>query len=263
MSLCDDQLTKELHSKNFSVVRLPRTNIRPLDLYAIGAAQRPSIGRVQDLWKSDRPQDVITVDEGGAAAITVTETGKLRCGVGVNLLSGAFEELGVKSSKLRSEYEKAKFIKITFNQPRSLRANVAQLGKYLAAGDLDWRNPVVNQFLLLGGTEVIVVSEVLQSTSISVEAFADRTTVVDLNATAIEQLGTADLKIQADKQRRGVVSYAGKEPVTFAFKAFRLAIVDGLWTLEGIDPSAELSGKTTAPAKERGPLDPDGLTDIG
>lgn len=261
MSFCRDQLTRELQSKGYSVVRLPRSGIEPLDVYGIQGKQRQALGRVQDLWRTAPLQKGIDVSTGAVSDLSVSETDSMRLSLAFDLLAAALRSFAWNAPKARMAYERAARLKIVFNQPTFRRANMLQLGGYLNDADLHVGSPIIEAFFFSGSADAIVLTEVLQATSITVEAEDRQGGEVDLDVGLLERLSNGALNTKADKSRLGVVTYTGATPVTFAFKAIRLLIEDGTWTVDGIKPGTDLGPKGTF--HELPPLDPDGLTDLG
>jgi hypothetical protein len=264
MGLCRDQLTKELQSKGYSVVRLPRSGIEPLDIYGIDGKDRQPLGRLEDLWISLWPQNDIEIKTGDVSDLSVRETDSMKFRLAFDLLSKVFAGHGWDAPKLENAYSKAHRLKIVFNSPTFRQANALQLGKYIIDGDLHIRSPVVQRYFFTGDCYAIVITEVLQSKSITLEAVDAKGSELSIDASLIEGLSNASLVAKADQSREGVVTYTGSAPVTFAFKAVAILIDGGSWTIDGIDPTLTLGpgGGGKSPIMHP-PLDPDGLTDLG
>jgi hypothetical protein len=261
MAFCRDRLTKELQSKKYNVVRLPRSGIEPLDVYGIEGKRREPLGRVEDLWSTALSQKHIEITTGIVSDLSVTETDSMRLSLAFEFLAEAFRGFGWNVPKVHTAYQNAHRLKILFNKPTFRRASVLQLGKYLNMGDLQVRSPVVQKYFFSGSADAIILTEVLQAMSITVEAEGTKGSELDLNVGLLEGMSNGSLSAKADQSRLGAVTYTGSIPVTFAFKAIRLLIQAGAWTVEGVDPDTDLG--PTGTFDELPPLDPDGLADLG
>ena len=261
MAFCRDRLTKELQSKKYSVVRLPRTGIEPLDIYGVEGKLRTYLGRVQDLWTADDSKNDIKIDEGNATEIGVTETHSMRLSAAFELLKDTFLAAVWDVPKVKTAYEGAKRLQIAFEQVTFRRANVLQLGKYLNKADLPLSNAIIQQYFFSGSAYAIVLTEVLRAGSIRIDAQSSMKGEVSIDVDALEALSNAKLTATANRAIQGSVTYKGSEPVTFAFKAIRLMLDKGMWTVEGVDPDVDLGSSGTVPVLID-PLDPDGLTDL-
>jgi hypothetical protein len=176
------------------------------------------------------------------------------------LLSAALATLGVEKAKLEAAYKGAKKLQISFDKPHYRRANLLQVGRALIARDLPAHNSVFRRYFLEGKADAYLVTEVLVSSSITVEAFKDKESAVELNASAVAQLANAKVTTKSSHEQAGTVTYEGTQPVTFAFKAVPIIIENGMWTVEGIKAELTLSDRETPLAPEVKPLDPERLT---
>ena len=90
-------------------------------------------------------------------------------------------------------------------------------------------------------TAAFIITEVLKSSSITVTASNDQGTAVNVDVPAIQQTVGAKVSVNAAANSNGAVTYAGTEQLTFGFKCFGIAYVNGQWQIYSAKPSAALA----------------------
>jgi hypothetical protein len=114
-------------------------------------------------------------------------------------------------------------------------------GNYLASGDLNTSNPIVSQYFLEDDAQAYLIVEVLQSDSVSVSAKTDRGTTVNVDIPEIQKVLGAKIGVTLGGADSSTMTFKGPEPITFGFKAFAIAFVNGRWTLKGTQSSGDMA----------------------
>lgn len=239
MALCSDKSLTYLNDLGYNVVRLPRRGIEPLDVLGRDGKSLERLGRLDQLWTSAKP-----VPEAGApqpaAHVNGQTTGEMKLSVGLRLLSGVLGAIGAKVPELGFAYSRADMLQFTFGNVASKSVAPLEVGEFLSTGDLHAANPVVARYFGEDDTEAFVITEVLQSTEITVSAKDERGGELKADVPAIKAVVGANVSVAAKDATGAQITYGGAAPVTFGFKAFAIAF-DGRWRITGAEPSAELA----------------------
>lgn len=108
------------------------------------------------------------------------------------------------------------------------------MGEYLREGDLATDNPFVRRFFFDEDHRAYIITEVLQSNAISVSAQDDSAGDVDVDVPAIQNLLKGELKVEVTQGTKGDLTYKGTQFLTFGFKAYQIAFMDGRWDVERV-----------------------------
>jgi hypothetical protein len=243
MAICKDKMTNYLDKLGYNVVRLPRTGINPLDLIIEQGKKFENLGSLKSVWSSSEPVPTPTVDN-KAANISTRETSLLDLNIGLNALSSIFEGLGFSIPSLGTAFTKARKLKLVFNNVRIEKIETFAIGDYLSAADsakLDQRNIVV-KYLLDEELPIYVISETLLSNSITVEAYKDSSTKVDIDLGVLNEAIKVDLKSKFEKSSESAITYEGgeKDYLVFGFKCFEIAYSEE-WIVKGPGDKVYLS----------------------
>ncbi len=239
MAACKDPSLTYLNGAGYNVVRLPRAGIDPLDI--LGKDQSVErIGRVDQMWTSDRPLPAINgpLD---ATAVSGQKTSELKLSIGLKILSAALGAMGAAVPEVSAAYSKASKVTFTLSGVKTFGADPLEVGHYLAEGDLASANPFVRRYFDDEDTAAYIVTEVLKSKSITVTAANDRGADVAVDVPAIQQAVGAKVAVSAGGASNATLTYSGAELLTFGFKCFGIAYVNGQWQVFSAKPSAALS----------------------
>src|SRR5438552_1350210 len=99
----------------------------------------------------------------------------LDLGVGLKILAEVLGGMGSATGlpTLYLTYQKPRSVQFKFTYVVSVQVTPFAIGTYLASGTLDSRNPFVTRYFGNDGTQEYILSEVLQSSSVSVTAKDD------------------------------------------------------------------------------------------
>jgi hypothetical protein len=239
MAVCKDPSLTYLNGAGYNVVRLPRVGIEPLDV--LGRDQSiERLGSLDQMWSSsrERPAAKGPLD---AAGVSGQKTSELKLSIGLKLLSSTLGALGATVPEVSAAYSRASKITFTLNDVKAFVCDPLAVGEYLAEGDLSSANPIVRRYFDDEDTAAFVITEVLKSASFTVTASNDRGTAVNVDVPAIQQTVGAKVSVNAASNGSGAVTYAGAELLTFGFKCFGIAYVNGQWQIHSAKPSAGLA----------------------
>jgi len=260
MGVCKDPRLTYLNDLGYNVVRLPRQGIVPLGVIGRDRKSKLWLGRLDQIWTSEEAPPVA----GGPMAVgglSGQRTSDIKISFGLDILASVLGGmLGATPPSLNAAYKNAKSLQFKFGEVRSVGIDPFAIGNFLGKGDLK-PNPVVSHYFTGGDdTSAMVVSEVLESKSISVVAKRDDATDVSVNVAEIKAVVGAKVGVNAANQASTEIVYDGSEFLAFGYKAFGIGMADGRWQVYGLDASQGL-----AFGLEEGPkplVDQDRLVDL-
>jgi len=235
MAFCSDSTINYLDSLGYSVVRIPRKNVNPLDL--IGRDHdRMRLGTLDQLLKNPGAAlPKVAMDE-LMANISGKSTQKLKIGIGVNILGDILNALAGSTLGIKSAYEKAKTVEFQFKDVLKDSVEPLAVGKYLRDAEVDVDNPVLKRYVL-GRGQLFLVVETIKSKSITVKAEGSSGASIDLDVPAINGIASGKLDADTSKASSGEVTYTGQEPLVFGFKSMRVIVKDGTLDVRDVAPN--------------------------
>lgn len=245
MARCKDPSLTHLNDKGYNVVRLPRAGIEPLDVLGRDNTSTERLGRLQRIWTSSSPVPEPEA-ELPAAAINGQRTSNLKLSIGLKVLSDVLGAMGAEMPHLGFAYSRAKTLQFTFTDVKTKSVSPFALGDFLADGDLKTNNPFVTRYFEDDDTDSYVIFEVLQSSSILVSGKDSRKSSVSVDVPAVQQQIGADIDVDTSSEKSDTLTYTGKVPLTFGFKAFNIEFIDGRWQVEALGASADTAFADTS-----------------
>lgn len=235
MGLCRDNATNYLAQLGYSVVRIPRESITPLNL----------IGRDRDQMKLGT-LDQLLANQGGtlpeatidqvASQVSGQTSSKMKLGIGINVLGNVLGALAGTQLGIDAAYQNAKTIQFEFTDVFFDSVEPLAVGQYLRDAEVDVGNPVLDRYVM-GKGQLFVITEILKSASITVKAEKSGGGNLSLDVPVIQQIASGKLQLEASRASTGVVTYSGSRRLTFGFKCFRIGIVNGDLELSAAAPN--------------------------
>ncbi len=182
--------------------------------------------------------------------------------MGLKLLADVLGAFNAAMPQLGFAYRRARSIQITFTNVQSIAIDPFDIGDFLANGDLDSANPFVAHYFLDDDSDAYVISETLVSNALTVTAADENGDEISMDVPAIEEVVGANIEVKSGNSRHTVLTYKGKTPLTFGFKAYSIAYDNGRWSTHGVTPSGgiALAAPTRAIETEAAPVAPVLLT---
>ncbi|GLR59347.1 hypothetical protein [Rhizobium indigoferae] len=239
MGICTDNALTYLNEIGYNVVRVPRRGINPLDVLGRDGKSLERLGKLSQIWRSseavpeERPPEF-------ASAVTGQKTNEMSTSVGLKLLYGILGSLGSAAPKLDFVFADAESIQFTFGDVTYRGVDPFAVGSYLGHGDLSGDGPIFERYFENDEAQTYVITEVLESTSISVEAKDKKSGRIDMQIPVIKQAIGANLSVSSASESSGGVTFSGTVPVVFGFKVFNIAF-DGKWRMSGAAPGPGLA----------------------
>src|ERR1051325_1767015 len=244
MPICRDRLLTYLNKDGYNVVRRPRGGISPLDLIGQTGSNPEWLGGLKTIWSSEIP-----VPKAGAeqpvAGVSLDErsfyTADLNFSVGSELLDHILQGLGASLPSLGFALNRRSRFSFKINEPKSVGVAPLEIGNFLKAGDLAVANPFVRRYFTGNEARAFVISEILRSCSVTLTADRDKNTMASIQAVAVQDLLKADGALKASNVSSEAITFEGRQPVVFGFKAFEIVYLNGRWNVDRLDPDGALA----------------------
>ena len=227
MSKQKDPSVSKLNDLGYNVIKVPRTDIAPLELLARDARskQLSKIGKISSFWKTAAPIPV-PGPPSVAASLNNTHSNKLDLGFGLDLLKGALAVFGASAPSLDLSHTSAKSLQFNYTGVTTVSIDTGLIGDYLTEGTLAVTNPETKHRFLDEGSEVYIITEVIRSTSITVTATDEHGNGVSLSAPEIHGIVGGNVSVKPSAATNsGVTFESATTPPTaanFGFKAMLL-----------------------------------------
>jgi hypothetical protein len=214
-----------LKQYGYSVVRLPRADIKPLllverdgkELSRLGPADTVFIAGVKPLPRIK--EGVPAADVKGSIKTT------LSLGLGLALLKNFLAAFGATGAGLDLAYSKAKTVTFEFTGLLSDTINLTELDQFLAAAKEDPTSRHLQT--LLEADAVYCVATTLKSKSFLVDAAGESGTKLKVDVPAIKQAVSGNVKVESSSNSTSKVSYTGADLLTFGVQAVQLFYANG------------------------------------
>jgi hypothetical protein len=258
MPMCSDPAITYLRSVGFSVVRLPRPDFRPLQIFADDGHDLSPLGDLAELMKAPvgvAPPAVETDLPG--PSISGSNASTLSVGVGLHVLGTALAAMGAGKLGLDVAYKSASTVTFEFLKTTTDRVAVVAVDKYLGRCDVDPDARGVGK--MLEADDVYVITATIKSTSITVTSKASGGAEAKLEVPDIEKIVGGKVKVSADDKSSAKITYTGRVPLVFGFQAVRLFYDRGAYTTFEPLQSGKIAAKALDPGAFGAPDLPAGV----
>jgi len=246
MPLCTDPAITYLKSVGYSVVRLPRPDLRPLQIFGDDGRDLAPLGELASLFK---PRDGVALPSIAAdrpgPAISGENASTLSVGIGIGILGTALAAMGAGKLDLKAAYNSASTVTFEFLSTTVDRAEIVAIDKYLGGSDVD--PDARGTMLMLDANDVYVTTAVIKATELTITARTSGGTEASLDVPAIEHVVEGKVEVKADSKTSGRITYTGKLPLAFGFQAIRLYYDRGAYTAYEPVQSGTIAAKALKP----------------
>jgi hypothetical protein len=223
---CSDPLLNLLQPLGYCVVRLPRADLRPLELLS---ARRRDLDRLGELTTVLNVDDVSLVPQIAydrpVANISGKRTGSLSMGLGLGLLGNIVAAMGGSPTSLEAAYRGARSISFELMDVLEDRTEVARLDQYLATADIDPKSRHVGA--LFESDRLYVTTATLKSASIRVTGQRASGGRLHLSVPELQAAVGADVSLAAHGTDGSTIDYRGTQALVFGFQAIQLFYYEG------------------------------------
>lgn len=256
-----------LKQYGYSIVRLPRADIKPLLLVERQGKELSRLGPADTLFLAGtKPYPRIQADV-TAADIKGSIKTTLSLGLGLALLKNFLEAFGATGAGLDLAYNKAKTVTFEFTGLLSDTVNLTELDQFLAAAKEDPSSRHLQT--LLEADAVYCVATTLKSKSFVVDAAGESGTKLKVDIPAIKQAVSGNVAVEGGSNSTSKVSYTGDKLLIFGVQAVQLFYKNGEYrafkptapgkvVLRKAGKRAKASAKSAKGSKSRSFLIPEG-----
>ncbi len=224
-----DPFLTYLKSFGYSVVRLPRTDIRPLQLLVREDTRLTRLGDLETILRPGTQIPLPRLKENVAAAgISGGRTRDLSIGVGLSILGSVIGAMGGSQLGLDVGYKNAKTALFEFADVLEDRVDLADVDQYLTDADISAFSSHAAR--LLEADSVYVTVSTIKSRKFIVQAKETSGAPVELKIPEIQQIVGGSVKVSSAGTTESKIAYEGSEPLVFGFQAARLFYENGRYT---------------------------------
>lgn len=215
--MCKDPSVDTLNQLGYNVVRLPRENIRPLDVLAKSGASLETLGQLADFVVDTGLAPPAIKEDQIAADISGLCTSAFEFNTGIKLLEKLLSYFGVGGLSLDVAFSGAASLTIEYSDVRFDSITPAKIGMYLTKATPDLGSLLIDSIDEEG--EAYIITDILKSDSFKVIAHDKKGAKLDLNITALKALLDAHPQISVSKESNMSISFKGDKRLCFAMKA--------------------------------------------
>ncbi len=226
---CSDPLLNALKASGYSVVRLPKADIRPLQVLQKRGKDLDRLGELTTLLVPSVGATLPGVSANQqAASISGQRSGTVSLGVGLSFLGNVIGAMGGSKMGLDVQYKNAKTVTFEFNDVFEDRIEVLKLDQFLATADVNSLSRYAAE--LMEADELYVTTATLKTRKISVEAKQSNQVPVQVDVPVVQQVVGANVKVSVEADASAKVTYEGNVPLVFGFQAVQLFYEQGKYT---------------------------------
>lgn len=227
--LSNDPLFSSLRSFGYNAVRLPKSTIKPLQLYT---KKGNELHRLGELSKEFVPRGNIgypKILEGNPAPnISGKKSGELSLGLGLSMIFGVITSLGGITSGLDAKYQQANSIIFQYENVLEDSVEIIELDKFLNDADINPFSKYVAE--LLDSDSVYVTTSTLKTCKLAVFPKAKKEVDLDMQIPEIQSIVGPNIKVSSRGDTSSAMTFEGKTPLVFGFQAMQLFYNKGCYT---------------------------------
>lgn len=233
---CSDPFLIYLKAFGYCVIRLPKADVKPLQIFAKQGKDLDRLGELTTLLVAGSNIPLPPISENiSAATISGQRTSDLSIGVGLSILGSVIGAMGGSKLGLDVKYQQGKAIAFEFHDVLEDKVEVARLDQYLADADVNPFSRYVAE--LLEADELYVTTATIKGKKFTVEAKKSDGKTLDLSVPEIQGVVGGTVKVSSQGQGTSKLTYEGSVPLVFGFQAVRLFYDRGRYTaIEPLEP---------------------------
>ena len=224
-----DPFLTYLKSFGYSVIRLPRTDIQPLQLLVKEDTRLTRLGDLVTILKPGSSVALPRIKENlPAPNVSGERTRDLSIGVGLSILGSVIGAMGGSKLGLDVGYKSAKTATFEFADVIEDRVDLADVDQYLTDADI---SPFSSHAAkLLEADSVYVLTSTIKSRKFIVQAKEANGVPIEVKIPEIQHLVGGSVKVSTAKDATSKIAYEGAQPLVFGFQAARLFYENGRYT---------------------------------
>jgi hypothetical protein len=223
---CSDPFVNALRTVGYNIIRLPKADVRPLQLLYQNGKNLERLGAVTKLLTGGENVPVPRISRDAQAVnISGTQTGQMKIGFGLSLLGMVIGSMGGSTLGIETEYKNAKTAAFEFLNVLEDKIEIIDLDKYLGDADINPASVYVSK--LLEADKLFITTAVIKSTKFTFEARDSGGVGIGVDVPAIQDIVSGNVKVGRETNSSTKIFYEGKTPLVFGFQAVRVFYNDG------------------------------------
>jgi hypothetical protein len=219
--VCSDPLLTYLKETGYNAIRLPKADVRPLQVYSRTGKDLERLGELSSLMVTGNNVQTPTIKaDVPAAGVAGQRTSDLSFGVGLSILGTILGAMGGSKLGLEAKYQQAKYVAFEFPEVLADSIELVALDQYF--GDADVNPFSVHVARMLESDELYVTTATIKATKFAVEAKKSATVGLQIDVPVIQEVVGGNVKVSASAGATSKLTYQGNVPLVFGFQAVRL-----------------------------------------
>ena len=232
---CTDPAIDYLKSYGYNVVRLPKPDIKPLQILADQGSYLSRLGDLSTVLESKTVAIPSVSSDNQAPTISGQRTSNLSLGTGLSILGNVIGAMGGSSLGLDAKYQNADTVAFEFTDVLEDNIQIAQLDQFLGAADINPSSRHVSE--LLESDDIYIITDTVKSKKVRVGAQASGGSSVTLKVPEIQGIVGGNVTVSESATVTGTLTYAGTVPLVFGFQAVRVFYEGGRYrSFEALPP---------------------------
>jgi len=225
--MSSDPILSLLKDFRYNVVRLPRTNIKPLQMLQKEGNDLIFIGNASNLFTAGAtPLPQISPDD-PAGFINGKRSRDMKISVGLNILGGIIGALGGSKLGLTAKYNQASTAAFEFDDVQVNNIDTIELSKYLTGAKVNTN--VGPPATLLEADKLFIITSTVKSKKFTMEAKKSNGQALEVDVPVIQQAVGGSVGVSKAGDSSSKVTYSGQTPLVFGFQAIRLVFDKGVF----------------------------------
>lgn len=250
MLWCADPLLNYLNAFGYCVVRLPKMDVRPLQIYTKRGNSLDRLGELATILLAGDAVPFPPISENiQAATISGKRTGDISIGVGLSIMDGILSAMGGLKLGLDARFREAKTISFEFHSVLEDKVELAKLDQYLNNADVNPYSRYVTE--LLEADRLYVTTATLKSQKFVAEARKSDGTSLEVPLPEIQGMVGGNVNVSGQANSTSRITFEGSHPLVFGFQAIQLFYQQGHYrSFEPLPEGVPMRGG----AASRGPV---------
>jgi len=232
MPICTERSLSYLKKLNLNVILHPRENITPLLLLGERNNARAILGHLSDLVENPT-LPLPSIEQSTASPINGQKSDKLPFDLGIKVMGSLIGAMGGHLD-LKAKYEGVTKIEFAYSDVNSHDVSPMQVTDYLQSGQIRWRHPLIERFIV-GEGKLYVLTQVVTSDNFTVSAYDRHGTQLGIEIPEIGGVAAGGIVIAPSADNLMALNFKGSAQLAFGFSVLRLDLrkdsagADKLW----------------------------------
>lgn len=229
MIWCSDPFLNYLKSFGYCIVRLPKANIKPLQILSKRDGSLDQLGELTTLLRAGETIPPPPISKNIAMAnISGQRTSNISIGIGLSILGSILSAMGGSRLGLDTKYQQAKTVVFEFHDVLEDKIELARLDQYLADADVNPFSRYVTE--LLESDRLYIITSTIKSKKFTIEAKKSDGTTLDLSVPEVQDMVGGNVKVSGQVALTSRLTYEGSLPLIFGFQAVQLFYDQGRYS---------------------------------